>query len=898
MIDWGRLRPYNSTTHRSFEEFCYHVTEILYGNQSTLTSIDDSGGGDGVEFYLTWPNGDEWGWQAKWYYPNSRLDDSRRRSIRQSLKRACERHPRMTRWFLCTPTNLTPGTGGEQNWFDSTLPTTIPAGHPARIEHWGESFFISRLADPRFVGTRIYFFGDLELSLEWFTKQFARELDIVREKYVASLHTETVIDARLHAILGDPTFVARLEEQLAALDEMLRAVEAAVVRLRGSRLGGEAWLEATGRLGEVLDRMIGTFREVRSRLYRARDLLGTGDIDGVRRLEWNDLWLQLETDFAAYREDSATGDPSPLLAPEGDDEHTPTLSSALRLLQAPYSLATDLITAARECAAELDHLRLSEVHVLGGAGFGKTHFACHTCRVRLDCGVPALLVLGVHFASDRPLTEQLRTILDIPPTYRVDDFLQALSTAAQVYRTRLPIVIDGLNEATESGAFSGVWQRDLAAFVGDIARSTGLVLVTTSRETYRAWIWPDGHPPHSMHARGFGPDTVEEAMARYFDAYKIVADITAAPLEQFEHPIYLRIFCESRNPERREEAHTYVGEHTLFEVFASYLSQCNRRVGNRLRQPPTARIVEPALRRVAEALWQGRSRMLLLDDAVLLIDGKARDQIEDWTRSRTHAIQDEGLLVCRDLFGPDEVLFFAYDLLAGYLIADHLIAAGGDDVAAYLTQPDLVAALFDGDYSRRHPLSEDIGRCLAALLPARTGRYLHDVVPGEIPFNLSIKALFEMDPQTVNQDCVDLIGHLFKKKSNRQPLLDLASTTVGHVSHPLNMDFWHGRLASLSMVERDASWTEQVRQRALRLEADVLRFEDHCRGTAQPDAEAVRRLHLLARHTLCCSPRPCGSCATRPHVRSIGMGGAGRPICSHCSPTVWTSTTRTSRSGY
>ncbi len=58
---------------RSFEEFCYQGAERLYEKSGILTSIDDSGGGDGVEFYLTLPNGDEWGWQAKFFYPYKRL---------------------------------------------------------------------------------------------------------------------------------------------------------------------------------------------------------------------------------------------------------------------------------------------------------------------------------------------------------------------------------------------------------------------------------------------------------------------------------------------------------------------------------------------------------------------------------------------------------------------------------------------------------------------------------------------------------------------------------------------------------------------------------------------------------------------------------------------------------
>ena len=57
MIDWSKLKPYQNDKYRSFEELCYQIAKGLYGEKGRFTSIDDSGGGDGVEFYLTLENG-------------------------------------------------------------------------------------------------------------------------------------------------------------------------------------------------------------------------------------------------------------------------------------------------------------------------------------------------------------------------------------------------------------------------------------------------------------------------------------------------------------------------------------------------------------------------------------------------------------------------------------------------------------------------------------------------------------------------------------------------------------------------------------------------------------------------------------------------------------------------
>ena len=166
MIDWLKLRPYEETKYRSFEELCYQIAKGLYGQCGHFTSIDDSGGGDGVEFYMTLPDQTQWGWQAKFYFPNSRLSvSSRKASILESLQKACAQHPKLTKWFLCTPSNFTPA---EQEWFENIVTKSILEGSEVQLIHWGDSDFNNWLSEPRFSGKRNYFFGTLELGLEWF----------------------------------------------------------------------------------------------------------------------------------------------------------------------------------------------------------------------------------------------------------------------------------------------------------------------------------------------------------------------------------------------------------------------------------------------------------------------------------------------------------------------------------------------------------------------------------------------------------------------------------------------------------------------------------------------------------------------------------------------------------
>ena len=105
MIDWNKLM---GTQWKTFENFCYVLAQRKYGYLGVFTNIDDSAGGDGVEFYLTLSNGKEWGWQAKFFHPDKQLPTSRKDQIKKSLKTSIEKHNNLEKWFLCTPHPFSP----------------------------------------------------------------------------------------------------------------------------------------------------------------------------------------------------------------------------------------------------------------------------------------------------------------------------------------------------------------------------------------------------------------------------------------------------------------------------------------------------------------------------------------------------------------------------------------------------------------------------------------------------------------------------------------------------------------------------------------------------------------------------------------------------------------------
>ena len=858
MIEWSKLKPYENDRYRSFEELCYQIAKGFHEEKGRFTSVDDRGGGDGVEFYLTLPNGDQWGWQAKYYVSEyvsesdsaNRLNASRKRSIKNSLKRACEIHPNLKKWILCTPTNFTPT---EQNWFENTLPKSIPENMNVELEHWRKSDFNTWLSEPRFSGKLHYFFGKLELDLDWFKTQFEIEKAELEKIYNSSLHTEIEVEIDIHALLGDHAFVEHITESIEKLEEALEDLNDAVDNLNKPIQKDIVWdaakkdkvANAAKPLQDAVIKTIDQFKQVKK-------FLKENMLYEAQTINWDCVFKKLEDVLSIYRTAIDKSDISEIEYTGESKYKARILDDTRWLVHRPESIIANLLDdflnfEIYKCKL-LNH---SELKIFGNAGVGKTHIACNICDNRLSNGLPALFVRGFLFTDDQSIGAKLHKELDIPASYSFQDFLQALSAAAEAYNTRIPLFIDGLNETTDNGTLSKVWQKYLKGFVYEIAQTKNVVLITTCRSSYKKVIWDNEYPPYSVDVEGFDTDEVrDEAIQKYFKKYNITDDLTLAPLTQFKIPIYLSIYCETKKRNGKTREPDYIGEQALFEIFDEYLSVCNKAICDSLNRHERASIVQTELNKIAEYLWTNRCRHIPFEKLGDIVDGKPLDELA-WDSSKSQAILNEDLLVYRDWGQFGESVYFTYELLGGYLIAKYLLEQAAEDVQGFLNKEEIVAALFSEDYQTLHPIHEDISRCLAALIPSKTSKYLHDLSENRIARFYSIRSLFEISPKYITDNCVDRISHIFfERPDSRIPLLELAESTVGHLNHPFNASFWSKQLSALCMPERDLSWTEHVRDNRERFEKLVKRFEETSRNDKNLSELSTKRLHLLAEYIM------------------------------------------------
>lgn len=793
MTDWSRLLPYREGKRKSFEELCYQLAAREFEHLGRFTSIDDSGGGDGVEFFLTLSDGTEWGWQAKFFHPDQRLNTSRKRQVRDSLERSIERHPRLTRWFLCTPTSFTTGDNEtELRWWSQ-----LQERHSnVRLEHWGDSELSRLLAHPQSAGQRAYFFGDIPLDPDWFRSRLDRQLANLRDPFDPRLHAITEADLRLHFLVRDHLWRASLRESTCHAEEALQ-----ILRVEWADACSiaytEAFVPAATALLHAAEAAVAMMRNI-------ADQQNPPTEDSIAGLQA--AFEQVGTTRQAFTW-IAVGEFDPKML---DDEHQnpdhPPVPGTLQILIQPASRSVQILQRLHQVLETLQDGHRHSMHIIGAAGIGKTHGAAHACHIAIAEGRPAILLLGSQFHPDRSLEAQIRDQLDIPSRYSWEEFVGALDSYAAACGSPALLIVDALNEA----AAPTMWRQRLPGLEESLRRHPNVRLATTCRPSYVKTIWADP-PPNLVQAEGLPLDAIPVVMQRYFARYRLIVDTTLTPPWHFRQPLYLKIFCESEKPRGETPREVFLGAQTLFSVLERYLARASQSLCTKLDRPPSDRFLLKVFGPFCDELWTTCRRTVSFERAMQLLDGSTNPP---WEQSLTRALLDEGLLLHADLSETEgEQVGFTYDLLGGYLVALQLLTRTGDaGIEELVNSTPLLDRLAAPEAEHRHPLHEDILRGLAAAFPVVTGHHLLAVARNEVLWNAGLQALFELDPKWISNETIHLVVRLFVEPGNRLPLLHLALNTALSPRHPLNFSFWDQLLRTLSMRERDLAWSVSVQQ--------------------------------------------------------------------------------------
>jgi hypothetical protein len=804
-IAWGAFEALGGSPERNFELLWRAIVQRNWGAYGTLRSRRNQ---PGVEFHLELhtdcdlgETGRWFGWQCRWYRLNTDngFSANQKESVEEAIAKTCEHVPGLTDFVLCLKELPKKG---DIEWFEGLAPEGM------RLMIWAEEELDTRMSGAAAVLRETYF-GELILEASTLSMARERSLAPVRARWMPDLNVRTEVEAELEAALLRPGSAGVLRDH----GEHLRA-HLAKIASSDLRAAGEETRTALDQLCEEAKRLAERLLET------------TEDIDERRPDQARELLTESATPQIAL--------------PEAE-----RVARQIRWLRSPASLAVTAMIEEIDAAllSLREHRKRAEaglLAVIGAPGAGKSHLSAQLTQE--SCETPAgIFIRGSELSAGGTL-DQLAAALPGLSVEGFDQLLAAVDAAGARLGARIPVVIDGLNEAERPTRWKDML-AELEPILGDFPNAR---LIVTLREAARDQVLIDQASEIELK---WSKAEVDEAVRVYFEHFKIDAGGTVLPFGYFRELLFLRLYCEAVNPEAVEPVGVEGLPGDMVAVFELYRERALERIASDLDLRPGLPAERLAL--IAKKLWDENKRSLPFAEMQATIN----EPETEWNRSLVKALEDAGILYRGGEEGwedpPSSVVF---DRFAGFLIADALIdGLSMAEAEGFLRSENLWQRLL-GEGEQVHPLGTDVYLALVGLVPRRfRGRNLWTFAPeahrrGALGHTMELASEY-LDEETLEELAAAIPDARPARPRNRHPFDRLWEVRDAPL-HRLNARFFDRVLRPMPLAKRDRLFSEwsRMRQGSILEQLERLRrgWESDERREERDDLDALAVSWLLS----------------------------------------------------
>ncbi|MCG7374157.1 hypothetical protein MHL40_15980 [Pseudomonas luteola] len=791
--NWNVFSELPGAADENFERLCRSLVRRHYGRFGHFKQLANQ---PGVEFHLELTESCDlgapprWiGWQCKWYeLANGQdLGTARKQKIVEGMERTRKHVPGVTDWKLWTHHTLTKG---DQEWFFALERDRFPE---LKLELLTATDIEDLLVGPGALLRETYF-GELVLTPALIAEQHKLAAAPFKRRYQPEVHVVVGAEEKVLRHLGSQCAWESLKKLSSALKTNCTEIYSLTGQLKTE-------------LKAEVDSLLARATELAGLLDDLHTALGKGDFDSVQQMLAANPPQAVRYDRLLSKLRGARSGGAPLSANLVADIHA--VSSVLRSLERSIGIRA--------------------VAVLAAAGEGKSELAVKVTQP--DGDLPGgVLLLGKNLHAGEGLDDLVSTFkISGRPAESFDRLVEAVDAAGQRTGKRIPIVIDGLNEAEDPRN----WKDELARAEELLEDFPYVLLVVTLRNEFAQMCLPEDFP--QVEHTGFQEDP-QTAIDKYFKYYKIDGTDADLPIEFLQHPLTLRIFCEVANPRRQHFVGVEALPSSLTSLFEAHFDKIAARIAE--LSPAAHRIyqeeVQDALLTIAGLLWEGNARSVEFRAARAAVGDVGR-----WDASIIRALESEGVLVRTTSREGVQGIAFSYDLMAGHMMARHLLAKS--DLAQWLRSNE-ARALFQFREPGSHTFAYDVFRALVGLYPQYRGR--HQLWQDLLDENLVMNALLltaQSDPRHISRETVERFACAMQES---KPFAQLAfkrfRSTRAARAHPFDMDFLHGVLLAMPNTQRDLFWSEWVRERSEEIENDF-KFLSSRWKSSDLDEREIRR---------------------------------------------------------
>ena len=771
-IDFKTIRTVDGKASTGFEELVCQLAALEPLSEGARFHRKGLGKDGGLECFTHFPDGTEYGWQAKFSW---KFDHNLKRSLNNSVKSALKKHPNLTKIFVCLPFDRSdPLSANEtqleafERWRIKEIAKAVKQDRRLEIDLWDASALKTKLTNPsgHHAGRIRYWFESQFLSPDWFQDQFQRSKAALGHRYTHETSVELPIRRALLGATRNPELLTSLRDHRGQLREACIGFQSSFV------LSGED-ANTMSALGALLD-----------------------DIDELPYHSWpvdqwrNGLDQGLDIVERKYHDEIRETYSS------SSDEERPKKNQpheARRVLEKLEQISAVLRARAWEMAV------IPHMLIIGEAGSGKSHLLADACSHQLNKNRPAVLLLGGQF-RDAEIWPQISSQLGLPPYYTRDQLLGALDSAGEAAGVRTLLCIDAINERKGSE----IWPNRFATFLKDAEAYPNVVVVLSCRSTYLRQIVPthldDAKLPRLKHS-GF---SIRDAR-RFLTLRNILLPDQPFLPNELRNPLFLNVCCDALD--RQGKKAFPKGLQGVTEIFEMYRAALCDAVEDRLKLAPRRKYPVKAINILADEIAKTTDPVIEYDRAAELL-APISGTNPSLDADLLEALSDEGLLAIEPIrkSGEDrEHVRFSFERFGDHVAAQAILDA------------TLVNEKLPSPLSPDLPLSKACSRqgapigvlnALAIQLPERTGVELPDALEDADHWLTCISpesiTLRQRDSVTVRS--FELLGNWADHDAIWDTRIQLALGTDG----PFGLSTLHQDLLHLPMPERDADWSIYV----------------------------------------------------------------------------------------
>lgn len=817
-ISWHQLEKNSSSKELSFESFCFQIATKKYKNYGTFESYYDT---PGSEFYLELfkdcdelnaKAGDIIGWQAKFWLnkkdeENSPLGVKNRNELVQGLIKSLEYKNNLSQWIICTPGKFSNTKTKAGKPWDLLVKAVSQIKNSVNLSHWHKDIFeaIFHSNPEGFSSIFNLYFNSKLISKEFLNSLTRANLTLLERKFDVDLHIKE--DGELNLLNSIYPNKARADANIYiklladVLDDINRDY-----RIKTNHFS-DLTCEFVKLTWDFYSKHIDIFNVINSIYTETIDIYDFARksktaIDSFiqnSELERNLLNKHLKEIFRKS---------------DNNDINYQDRNWVEFMIQNVNKISDLLIGKSKDNSLLKIILRIlsNDVHVFGAAGYGKTHFACSISYNLLKNECPALLLLGSSFRNSVTPKERIIQLLDLDGSYSFMDFLGAIDILGEVYKCKVPIVIDGLNESYPSAG--EIWHNELYSIINNVRKFSNILLITTCREKrdYIQQIFDKNsykEVDNFIYLKGFTDKNINDAVQKYFEKYSIKPSSKPFDITLFENPLRLKIFCEVN----KDRINLDINLYSIIESIECYIQNLIKNISikehavNAIRKSK----LEKGLQKIGEILWNNNKREIQFSDFYPLFEEEL-----------SFNLIDEGLCFQRDLNNEDELVQFTYDLVGGYQVAKSVYFRNKSIplIIEQLQSLETKEKLFCDDKTKRHPLHEDVLKSISYLLPLKTGKQIYEVLPDDAILLESISNI-ELLTSSKN-DKIKFVEFLDRKS--------LSSELVSSLFHRLyddviqrntfnSFDIITTVFLKLNQYQIDVFWNEFIRKDSYKLQS-------------------------------------------------------------------------------